>query len=103
RWCGGGRRGGAAPRGRRRRRRVLRQGEPVASLDPEAAEDVLVLLRRLATDDRLAVVCVLHQPDLAVRHAHRLVGLSRGRVMFDARVEDVTTEMIGKLYLSEDR
>jgi len=36
---------------------------------------VMFLLHRLATDDQLAVVCVLHQPELAVRHAHRLVGL----------------------------
>jgi len=93
----------AIARGLAQRPRVLLADEPVASLDPEAAEDVLVLLHRLATDDRLAVVCVLHQPDLAVRHAHRLVGLSHGRVIFDAPVEDVTTEMIGKLYLSEDR
>jgi len=93
----------AIARGLAQRPRVLLADEPVASLDPEAAEDVLVLLHRLATDDRLAVVCVLHQPDLAVRHAHRLVGLSHGQVIFDAPVEDVTTEMIGKLYLSEDR
>ena len=88
----------AIARGLAQQPRILLADEPVASLDPEAAEDVLSLLRRLATDDGLAVVCVLHQPELAVRHAHRLVGLRLGRVMFDASVSDVSTDMIGALY-----
>jgi hypothetical protein len=46
------------------RPRVLLGDEPVASLDPEAAEDVLQLLQRLAVDEHLGVVCMLHQPEL---------------------------------------
>src|SRR3984885_975785 len=38
------------------RPQVLLADEPVASLDPEAADEVMRLLRRLATDDGLAVV-----------------------------------------------
>ncbi len=80
------------------RPRVLLADEPVASLDPEAAEDVLRLLERLAARDRLGVLCVLHQPDLALRHAHRIVGLRHGRVVFDAPVSDVDPEAIAALY-----
>jgi phosphonate transport system ATP-binding protein len=83
------------------RPRVLLADEPVASLDPEAAEDVLRLLAQLATRDRLGVLCVLHQPDLAVRHAHRIVGLRHGRVMFDAPVAEVGPEAIAALYRAE--
>ncbi len=78
--------------------RVLMADEPVASLDPEAAEEVLKLLRRLAEHERLAVVCVLHQPDLALRYAHRLIGLRQGRLVFDAPVAAVMPESIAALY-----
>ena len=88
----------AIARGLAQQPRVLLADEPVASLDPEAAEDVLLLLRRLATDDGLAVVCVLHQPELALRYSHRLVGLRLGQLMFDAPVADVSMPMIGALY-----
>lgn len=83
------------------RPRVLLADEPVASLDPEAAEDVLQLLRRLAVDEDLGVVCVLHQPDLAVRHAHRLVGMREGCKVFDAPTAEVDLGTIRALYRSE--
>lgn len=65
------------------RPRVLLADEPVASLDPEAAEDIMRLLRRLATEDNLAVICVLHQPELAYRYADRIVGIRDGAIQFD--------------------
>ena len=65
------------------RPQVLLADEPVASLDPEAAEEIMRLLRQLATDERLAVLCVLHQPELAARYSHRVVGLRDGGVAFD--------------------
>jgi phosphonate transport system ATP-binding protein len=92
----------AIARGLAQRPRVLLADEPVASLDPEAAEDVLVLLRKLATDDQLGVICVLHQPELALRHAHRLIGLKHGRIMFDAEAARVESEAIAALYRSDD-
>ena len=81
--------------------RVLLADEPVASLDPEAAEDVLRLLRRLAHTGGLAVLCVLHQPDLAIRYADRVVGLTSGRVAFDAVPSDISQAMIDVLYRCE--
>jgi phosphonate transport system ATP-binding protein len=55
--------------------RGLLADEPVASLDPQAAEGVVQLLRELAAGDRLAVLCVLHQTVLALRYTDRIVGL----------------------------
>ncbi|SHN43279.1 phosphonate ABC transporter ATP-binding protein [Cryptosporangium aurantiacum] len=62
---------------------VLLADEPVSALDPAAAEQVLALLAELAHDEQLAVLAVLHQPDLARRHADRIVGLRDGRVVLD--------------------
>lgn len=80
---------------------VLLADEPVASLDPEAADEVMRLLRRLATEDGLAVVCVLHQTELATRYADRLVGLRRGRVMFDRAASSVSSREIADLYVAD--
>jgi phosphonate transport system ATP-binding protein len=80
------------------RPRALLADEPVASLDPEAAEELMRLLRRLAHADGLAVLCVLHQPDLARRYADRLVGLHGGRVRFDAQPGRVGEGEVAALY-----
>ena len=92
----------AIARGLAQQPQLLLADEPVASLDPEAAEDVMLLLRRLASMDGLGVLCVLHQPELAQRHADRLVGLRQGRVVFDAPVGRVEPRMIGDLYVGEE-
>ncbi|MBV8718069.1 MAG: phosphonate ABC transporter ATP-binding protein [Chloroflexi bacterium] len=88
----------AIARGLAQQPRLLLADEPVASLDPEAAQDVLVLLSRLAVDDGLGVLCVLHQPELALWHAHRIAGLRHGSVLFDAPPAEVTSSMLSMLY-----
>jgi phosphonate transport system ATP-binding protein len=81
--------------------KVLLADEPVASLDPEAAEDIMRLLRRLAVDENLAVLCVLHQVELAYAYAHRVVGIRDGRVEFDLPRADVSRDAVKRLYMSE--
>ncbi len=83
------------------RPRVLLADEPVASLDPEAAEDIMRLLRRLAGEENLAVLCVLHQVELAYRYADRVVGIRGGRIAFDLPRAEVSREAVRRLYLSE--
>jgi phosphonate transport system ATP-binding protein len=78
--------------------RVLLADEPVASLDPEAAETVLALLRRLAREHELAVLAVLHQPELALRFADRILGLRAGAVAFDLPAAHVPMELVTSLY-----
>jgi phosphonate transport system ATP-binding protein len=80
------------------RPRALLADEPVASLDPEAAEEIMRLLRRLASDDGLAVVCVLHQPDLARRYADRILGLRHGRTLFHESARAVSPSDMAALY-----
>jgi phosphonate transport system ATP-binding protein len=80
---------------------VILADEPVSALDPASAEQVLRLLRALAHEERLAVACVLHQPDLARRHADRVVGLLHGRVAFDRSPGGLDAADIDHLYAPE--
>jgi phosphonate transport system ATP-binding protein len=91
----------AIARGLAQRPRALLADEPVASLDPEAAEDIMKLLRRLAREDNLAVLCVLHQIELAYTYADRVVGIRDGRRAFDLPRAQLSREQMRGLYLSE--
>jgi phosphonate transport system ATP-binding protein len=53
---------------------VILADEPVSALDPQAAVQVMELLVDLASEG-LAVVAVLHQPELARTYAHRIVDM----------------------------
>jgi phosphonate transport system ATP-binding protein len=78
---------------------ALLADEPVASLDPDAAEELMGLLRRLAHEDGLGVLCVLHQPELARRFADRILGMKDGRIRFDTKPADVQETEVAGLYV----
>jgi phosphonate transport system ATP-binding protein len=80
---------------------VILADEPVSSLDPRAANDVLGLLADIAHDDGLAVACVLHQPDLARQYGDRIVGVSTGEIAFERTPATILDEEIAHLYLGE--
>jgi phosphonate transport system ATP-binding protein len=83
------------------RPRVLLADEPVASLDPEAAGDIMRLLQRLARSERIAVLCVLHQVELAHAFADRVVGIRGGRIAFNLPRGQVSHEAVHQLYIHE--
>ncbi|MBW4023918.1 MAG: ATP-binding cassette domain-containing protein [Proteobacteria bacterium] len=78
---------------------ALLADEPVASLDPDAAQELMGLLRRLAHDDGLGVLCVLHQPELARRFADRILGMKDGRIQFDTKPAEVKETEVAGLYV----
>lgn len=78
---------------------ALLADEPVASLDPDASEELMGLLRRLAHDDGLGVLCVLHQPELARRFADRILGMKDGIVQFDTKPAEVKETEVSALYV----
>jgi len=54
---------------------LLLADEPIAALDPANAEAVLGLLTSLARSTGMALICTLHQPDLARRYCDRVIDL----------------------------
>ena len=60
--------------------RVLLADEPVASLDPRTADDILALLTGLASERGMGLICSLHQPDLAARWFDRVLELRGQRL-----------------------
>ena len=80
---------------------VVLADEPVASLDPEAAQEVMRLLQRLAHTEKLAVLAVMHQVDLAYSFADRVVGIRAGHIAFDTPCASLSREAVQGLYVSE--
>lgn len=77
---------------------VLLADEPVASLDPGTAEEILELVRSLAEEKGLTVVMNSHQVAHARKYARRIVGLREGRIFKDAPAEEWTEEDFAALY-----
>ena len=82
---------------------VLLADEPVASLDPHTAEQVMTLLAEVCRDQGIAALVSLHQVGLARRFAERVIGLRAGRVVFDAPVGDLDDAAVSRIYGFHDR
>ena len=72
--------------------------EPVASLDPVIAYDIMSLLRDLSKRFGITVVCSLHQVDLALEFADRIVGLSEGKIMINTKPSKIRIDEIQTMY-----
>ena len=77
---------------------ILLADEPVASLDPESSDQVMALIREIAADNGLTVVCSLHQVDLALSWADRIVGLRHGEVVLDTPTQGLSREQVMEIY-----
>ena len=77
---------------------IILADEPVASLDPHAAEGVMSLLRTTARSEGVAVVCSLHQVHFARSYADRIIGLSNSRVVFAVAADQFDEAAYSRLY-----
>jgi phosphonate transport system ATP-binding protein len=77
---------------------IVLADEPVASLDPDSSQMVMRLLHDIAREDEVTMVASLHQMDLALSWADRIVGLRRGAVVLDTPAGAVDTDTMMKVY-----
>jgi len=61
--------------------RVLLADEPTGNLDSTRAEELLALLRQMVESDRLTIMMVTHDRELAARFADRIVIMKDGRIV----------------------
>lgn len=77
---------------------VLLADEPVASLDPESAGVVMNLIREIAAERGLTVVCSLHQVDLALDWGDRIIGLRHGELVLDTPATGLSKAQVMEIY-----
>ena len=78
---------------------LLLADEPVASLDPKAANLILLLLKKINKEFGTTILCNLHQVDLAKKYSDRLVGLIDGKIIFDEKSENINKTILEKIYV----
>lgn len=77
---------------------IVLADEPVASLDPASAERVLTDLHRICREDGITAVVSLHQVDFARRFGDRIIGLNRGKAVFDGSPGQLSGRAFDEIY-----
>jgi len=71
--------------------RILLLDEPTAHLDISHQLEIMDLMKKLNEEEKLTVIGVYHDLNLAARYCRRLLILHKGKIIADGRLEDVLT------------
>ena len=77
---------------------IILADEPVASLDPVTAKQVMDDFQRINRDMRIPILSNIHQVDLALQYATRVIGIRAGRVVYDGPAGEVDGAVLDAIY-----
>lgn len=81
--------------------RLLLADEPVSSLDPLTADQVLGHFVRICREQELATVINLHAVPLARKYADRVLGVRDGRIVFEGKPSQLELSVLRGIYGEE--
>lgn len=78
--------------------KILLCDEPIASLDPSSAKTIMDLLKNMTQKRNIACIVNLHQLDVALKYSTRIIGLSKGEIVFDGSPAELDDAAIERIY-----
>lgn len=81
---------------------LLLVDEPTASLDPKTSRQIMRLIKELCEERGLAAIINIHDVLLAQMFCERIVGLELGSIVYDGPPENLTPDVLTRIYGEED-
>jgi phosphonate transport system ATP-binding protein len=78
--------------------KILLADEPIASLDLRNATIVMESLRRINKEDGITVISNLHLLQTAKDYCDRIIGMRKGRIVFDGEPSEVSAATARAIY-----
>ncbi|QUG40102.1 phosphonate ABC transporter ATP-binding protein [Psychrobacillus sp. INOP01] len=72
--------------------------EPIASLDPNASKVIMDYLKSITMELNITCIVNLHQVEIARSYSDRIIGLSKGGVVFDGPSFRLSTDSTDLIY-----
>ena len=72
--------------------------EPISSLDPVSARNVMETLARINTRYGITIIANLHQLDYAKHYCTRIIGINGGKIVYDGAPEGISRSVIQQIY-----
>ena len=77
---------------------IILADEPVASLDPIMARQVMKDFVRINKDYHITILLNIHHVDLALQYCDRVIGVREGQIVFDGPANTITQDQIDEVY-----
>jgi phosphonate transport system ATP-binding protein len=75
--------------------------EPTSSLDPKTSVEIMELIASRAGERGIPVIVNMHNVDLARRFADRIIGMSKGEIVFDGPARGLDDDRLMQIYGGE--
>lgn len=80
---------------------LLLLDEPTSALDPKISREVMELIKSMATELKVPVLCNIHDVQLAKETCNKIIGLQDGVKMFDGPTETLADANLEEIYAME--
>lgn len=77
---------------------IILADEPVASLDPITAKQVMTDFQRINEEMNMTIIINIHHVDLALEYATRVVGIRSGEIVYDGPASEVSEQILEHIY-----
>lgn len=77
---------------------IILADEPVASLDPITAHQVMNDFKTINQEMNMTILINIHHVDLALEYASRVIGIRAGEIVFDGTSSQVNDEILQYIY-----
>ena len=81
--------------------KLLLVDEPTSALDPKISREVMGMIRGIAREFKVPVLCNIHDVDLALEFCDRIIGLQDGTKKFDGPPSSVDKHALADIYAME--
>ncbi len=78
--------------------KIILADEPVASLDPVTAAQVMSDFEKVNKELNITVITNMHHVDMALKYARRVIGIREGRIIFDGPSSKVDDKLLVEIY-----
>ncbi|MDE1548339.1 phosphonate ABC transporter ATP-binding protein [Jeotgalibaca caeni] len=80
---------------------IILADEPVASLDPVTSKQVMDDFKRINEENNISILINIHDVELALAYCDRVIGINKGRIVYDGKSADITQEILDSIYRSD--
>lgn len=77
---------------------IILADEPIASLDPITARQVMDDFKKINQETDISVLLNIHHVEVALEFADRIIGIRKGEVVFDGESSKVTQDILDDIY-----
>jgi len=77
---------------------IILADEPVASLDPITANQIMKDFERINKTEKITILVNMHHVDLALKYASRVIGINQGKIVYDGGSENITEAILKTIY-----